>query len=189
MFKHLTKDGIAQYDDILSAEECRELMSLQNKTGHQYNNYDNTREYDVDVPQHYTDRFTGIFREYLKHYNILDIYQYTGSKMQYTNGNIHVHCDLEQYHDQPLLRHFSVLIYLNGDDIDGGELILPRQKVVIKPKTGQFVIFPIGVFYPHLVNICYTDVKRWALRPFWLLDPYSPLYLDAHYRSFVEDDK
>ena len=70
MFKHLTNDGIAQYDGILSYEECQELMSLENKTGHQHNSYDNTREYDVDVPQHYIDRFTGIFREYLKHYDI-----------------------------------------------------------------------------------------------------------------------
>lgn len=46
-------------------------------------------------------------------------------------------------------RHLSVLMYLQ--DVQGGELYFPMQKVIIKPEPGLLVIFPTSFTYPHTV--------------------------------------
>ena|GEM_PF-2376721 len=45
-------------------------------------------------------------------------------------------------------RNFLCLLYLN-DNYEGGELIFPVQKKVIKPQTGTLVIFPTSLMFPH----------------------------------------
>jgi hypothetical protein len=46
-------------------------------------------------------------------------------------------------------RHLSVLMYLQ--DMQGGELYFPMQKVLVKPEPGLMVIFPTLFTHPHTV--------------------------------------
>jgi hypothetical protein len=60
--------------------------------------------------------------------------------------------------------HMSGLIYLN-DDYEGGEIEFPQQKISIKPKTGDLIIFPGNINYPHEVKVI-TFGSRYTI-PFW----------------------
>lgn len=50
-----------------------------------------------------------------------------------------------------LLRFATVIFYLNTPK-EGGELVFPDQKMIIKPKKGLAVIFPPTGVYPHYTN-------------------------------------
>jgi hypothetical protein len=186
--KEFYHDGaIFTMEGALSKCECDEILQIKGKTPPRHNDYDNTREYDIDLPDDQADKLQAVFEGYLKHNNIPNLYTYSSNSVQYTRGDIHLHTDLEQYHDQTHLRHFSVLVSLNGDDIEGGNLILPRQGIIITPKTGMLIIFPIGVFFPHQVEPCFTDVRRYMLRPFWHMNPNHPDYEYLHSRPAKEE--
>ena len=78
--------------------------------------------------------------------------------------NIGYHYDSEflYMNDAEYIRNFAVLIYLN-QDFDGGELIFPLQKTVIKPQTGLMLVFPTSFMYPHVTNPAMGD-DRYVLR-------------------------
>jgi hypothetical protein len=78
--------------------------------------------------------------------------------------NIGYHYDSEYLYmnDAEYIRNFAVLIYLN-QDFDGGELMFPLQKTVIKPQTGLMLIFPTSFMYPHVTNPAMGD-DRYVLR-------------------------
>jgi len=48
-------------------------------------------------------------------------------------------------------RLITAILYLN-DDYEGGELLLPQQSLVYKPKAGSLILFPSGFCYPHASN-------------------------------------
>jgi hypothetical protein len=45
-------------------------------------------------------------------------------------------------------RQLTAMLYLN-DDFEGGELVLPHQGLVYKPRAGALVLFPSGFCFPH----------------------------------------
>lgn len=48
-------------------------------------------------------------------------------------------------------RLVTAILYVN-DDYEGGELLLPQQNLVYKPKAGTLILFPSGFCYPHASN-------------------------------------
>ena len=47
--------------------------------------------------------------------------------------------------------HISAVIYLN-ENYDGGEIFFPTHNLKIKPGTGDLVVFPGNLNYPHQVE-------------------------------------
>lgn len=45
-------------------------------------------------------------------------------------------------------RQVTAILYLN-DDFEGGELELPQQGLVYKPRAGDLMMFPAGFCFPH----------------------------------------
>jgi hypothetical protein len=86
------------------------------------------------------------------------------------NYNIPFHYDseLDFMNEEEKLRRFAILIYLNGD-FDGGELIFPVQKEIIKPEAGLMTIFPTSFMYPHLTSPS-LGRDRYVLRISYFLD-------------------
>lgn len=64
-------------------------------------------------------------------------------------SSLPIHTD-EQIDSNMFYRNFVILIYLN--DVEGGDLLLPNQKMSIRPAKGKMVVFPTGFMYPHGVN-------------------------------------
>jgi hypothetical protein len=60
--------------------------------------------------------------------------------------------------------HMSALIYLN-DDYAGGELYFPNHNLLLKPKTGDLVMFPGNIYYPHEVKTVESG-SRYTI-PIW----------------------
>lgn len=60
--------------------------------------------------------------------------------------------------------HMATLIYLN-DDYEGGELEFPTHQLSYKPKTGDLIMFPGNMHYPHEVKTI-TSGSRWTV-PMW----------------------
>lgn len=56
----------------------------------------------------------------------------------------------------------ACLLYLN-DEFEGGELIFPLQNKIIKPGTGDILVFPTNCFFPHLTTIN-SGAERYVLR-------------------------
>lgn len=76
-----------------------------------------------------------------------------------------------QHFDTPLVvntnsfhyRPFVCLIYLNGEEIEGGQLIFPAQSRVIGAEAGKVLIFPCSYMYPHRVATIATG-ERFFIR-------------------------
>ena len=45
-------------------------------------------------------------------------------------------------------RLLTAILYLN-DDFEGGELALPQQGLVYKPRAGSLIVFPSDFCFPH----------------------------------------
>lgn len=64
-----------------------------------------------------------------------------------------------QHFDTPIVmnedtshyRPFVCLVYLNGEELEGGQLIFPSQKRIISPEKGKALLFPCSYMYPHRV--------------------------------------
>lgn len=67
------------------------------------------------------------------------------------------------------MRTLSALLYLNGD-FDGGEIVLDRQGLVIKPQTGMLLAFPSGPGFPHEVRPV-TRGRRYSMPMWFTSDP------------------
>lgn len=54
----------------------------------------------------------------------------------------------------PEEQEYSALIYFNnhGNDYEGGEIEFPLQDLVLRPKSGDLIIFRGNHLYPHKVN-------------------------------------
>jgi hypothetical protein len=67
-------------------------------------------------------------------------------------------------HDnRPYIRPFVCLVYLDGENIEGGELIFLAQKKIIVPQTGKVLIFPCSYMFPHQVSYI-TEGERQFIR-------------------------
>lgn len=86
------------------------------------------------------------------------------------NYNISPHYDSEVINldNKEFLRHFVILLYLN-DDFEGGELILPIQKLTVKPKKGSFLFLPSSFMYPHIIAPAFIN-DRYVLRLNYFFD-------------------
>ncbi len=48
-------------------------------------------------------------------------------------------------------RKINIMIFLN-DDYEGGEVVLPYQKITYKPSKGDVLIFDCGALHPYSCN-------------------------------------
>ncbi len=74
-----------------------------------------------------------------------------------------LHTDINSIEDGENVTHiwkYSGIVFLN-DNFNNGELIYPDQGIAIKPKTGNMIIAPADLTYPHLVNA--ADSERYVL--------------------------
>lgn len=63
-------------------------------------------------------------------------------------GKFDTHIDTIYGHPALEYRRVSMVFYMN-DEYEGGELLFPRQRVMLKPAAGTLVLFPSGFDYPH----------------------------------------
>lgn len=162
-------------DKLLSPLECSVILGTE-KTDIDLI----TGDYSVKVNSGIKMRIHNAFRNYLKERSVPDLYKLQNIKVQKTNGNIPRHHDLEMDKNGKYLRHFTVLVSLNGGEISGGELFFPRHGRLIKPSTGGLIIFPVGVLYPHQVLPCTTKVCRHMLEFTFSLDYDHPEFDIEH---------
>jgi hypothetical protein len=68
------------------------------------------------------------------------------------------------YHDAEELE-FSGLLYFNeyGVDFTGGEIVFPKEKLSIKPKTGTAVFFKGDAEHPHAVKTVRSGSRKNAV--------------------------
>lgn len=59
-------------------------------------------------------------------------------------------------------RQLTAILYLN-DDFEGGELVLPQQELVYKPRRGSLVLFPAGFCFPHASRAVERGIKYSAV--------------------------
>jgi hypothetical protein len=103
--------------------------------------------------------------------NIVPInYEHHSSIIQGSYGSIKMHIDLEWERQVDFLTHFTILTSLNGDDVEGGQLIFPRQGKSFQFETGDTLIFPIGMFFPHEVTQVTNNVQRLMFKSLYVLD-------------------
>lgn len=63
-------------------------------------------------------------------------------------GYFKTHVDVTR--DHPVLGHRRLSgVYFCNDDFEGGDLVFPRQDLVVKPESGLMVLFPSGFTHPH----------------------------------------
>jgi len=81
-----------------------------------------------------------------------------------------LHCDCEKPDGSPALAaeffryNVSVLMYPN-EDYTGGEITFPDYDIVIKPKSGDMILFPGNGEYKHTVELV-TEGTRYTM-PSW----------------------
>lgn len=79
-------------------------------------------------------------------------------------------------------RTVSCILYLN-EDFEGGELIFPRENIVIKPKEASIAIFPTGYLLPHSVNIGTSRRHTVAFFFYKVVD-----HNEVHFKKELEGD-
>lgn len=81
--------------------------------------------------------------------------------VKWSVGNfMHMHSD----DDVVSVLQVSAVMYFS-DDYSGGEITFPKQKIKMKPKAGDLVIFPGNESYPHGVSKIISG-HRYSL-PLW----------------------
>lgn len=79
--------------------------------------------------------------------------------LRYKPGqHFHEHIDNIAGHSSWGQRQLSAVVYLN-DDYTGGELVFPRQDMLLKPRAGDVVLFPSHFTHPHASRDVKTGVK------------------------------
>lgn len=68
------------------------------------------------------------------------------------------------YHDAEELE-FSGLLYFNefGKDFSGGEIVFPKQELIVKPKAGMAVFFKGDAEHPHAVKTVTSGSRKNAV--------------------------
>ena len=68
-----------------------------------------------------------------------------------TYDNHHFDTPVGISNNNHVYRPFVCLVYLNGEDIEGGQLVFPAQGKIIEPEGGKCVLFPCSFMFPHKV--------------------------------------
>lgn len=124
---------------------------------------------DMDI----IERLDIVVEKYISTNSLFDVslrYRHHSSIIQGSYGSIKLHIDLEWERQVDYLTHFTVLTSLNGDEIEGGQLLFPRQNKTYQFKTGDTLVFPIGLFYPHEVLAVTNDKQRLMFKSLYVLD-------------------
>lgn len=175
-------DFINIYENCLSEEVCSLIIK---HTLEEYSDFKESNSYNLlntidTYPVHEDDDFWK--KEFTKIKNIADRnienflsfsnlntlksynYNHSAISCQIQGRNIPIHYDneIDYAKDNLRVRNFAVLIYLN-DNFEGGELVFPIQKVIIKPKVGMMVIFPTSFMHPHITTPNFIE-DRFVLR-------------------------
>ena len=56
-------------------------------------------------------------------------------------------------------RRLTLTAFWSTDDIEGGDLVFPRQKLRIKPNCGDLIVFPSSFGFPHDAEAVTAGVK------------------------------
>lgn len=151
--KLITNDSyrIIQIDNILTSEECDNLISYANnqnytdskvlsQAGSVYNNNRKSQQIWIKDKENdiankitqYTEKYTGYPKENMEE---LQLVKYDVS------GYFNEHYDPDvSYKNDSSDRIYTLIIYLN-DDYEGGETYFKNINLRIKPKKGKGVIF------------------------------------------------
>lgn len=161
---------ISTFDNLLSAEQCAEIISRYRADSQSKalrtdaNLHGNVKEWSpVDDP-FWDDLFENLestcrvfVDKYLSYSPLLNSHSYFLKHMTIMHHkesmNIPYHYDAELcfMDNKEYIRNFAMLIYLN-DNFESGELMFPVQKQSIKPKAGLGLLFPTSFMYPHVTN-------------------------------------
>lgn len=125
--------------------------------------------YDEDVVEIINKR-VGEYIADRKLYDVPMEYYHHSSIIQESLGDLRLHVDLEWERQVDYITHFTPLTSLNGDDVEGGELYFPRQNKSFKFETGDTIIFPIGIFYPHGVTGVTNGQKRYMFKSLYTMN-------------------
>jgi predicted 2-oxoglutarate/Fe(II)-dependent dioxygenase YbiX len=93
--------------------------------------------------------------------------------------------DLEGNLNSFQINKYVGILYLN-EDYDGGLLYFPDHNIEIKPKTGQFIMFPGGIENVHGVSEI-TEGTRYTMVSFW--DYAEAEYDEETLARWEEEDK
>lgn len=101
-------------------------------------------------------------KKYFEDYQIITGEQkFIGSSVLYLKEGSGIPKHTDDQIDGDIFRNIGVLVYLNSPN--GGELIFPLQKRIIKPELGKLVLFPSLYTHPHMVVPAHKG-DRYALR-------------------------
>ena len=94
-----------------------------------------------EVYERFDRRINSLIKPLIKQVWQIDLEEHSGTQMiRYGKGGHYVpHSDGGR--DDLAERYFTVVCYLN-DDFEGGHTSFPSLGAIIRPKTGQAVIFP-----------------------------------------------
>lgn len=159
-------DYIKVYDDILSKEQCDDIIQKFEKA-------DNKEQFDndlfkfsqlnitqapgwEDISQEFAnDVYSGVLHYFddldipivppIEGFEEIRIKKYCPE----INDRFDMHVDVNDY--KTSRRYLVAFCYLNDCD-EGGETSFPTLDISIKPKAGRFLIFPPLWMFPHTGN-------------------------------------
>lgn len=157
------------FESILPDELCDKLYSLGSQISSQIrldlNNENKELFYEFDkfwlgnIESEYLNEYLQLYKpeegigyssgndavKFLKEYNKTrwrDLFLLYYDEEKLAAGNKNVHWDFS---------NLTMVCCLNGD-YEGGELVFPRQKVGVRLKRGDIIIFPGGLSHPHYAD-------------------------------------
>lgn len=132
-----------------------------NSQNYEYRNLENHPDFK-DIILLCEKKISIEIKKYFENYEVVTGEQnFIGSSVLYMKEGSGIPRHTDDQIDGDIFRNIGVLVYLNSPN--GGELIFPLQKRIIKPEAGKLVIFPSLYTHPHMViPTCKED--RYALR-------------------------
>jgi prolyl 4-hydroxylase len=159
--KPLLSDHIIVFDDVLSAETCRELIArfeaspekedVRRECGYSFT--------QINVTQHWPDQHKTLVPAFL---SCLNRYQLAVNARFWPPQFCFEHLRLKRYlpdggdffglhvdvMGQAAARRFmTAILYLNS--VEGGETVFPELDVAVAPAPGKLVAFPPLWLFPH----------------------------------------
>lgn len=154
----MMKNHVMIVENFLSHAKCDELVHrtkerLYTKTHSFYGSgpeeFGPIKDFESEIRKD-TEK---VLEKYFEHYMVNSTHQEFNCVkiIKYSDGqSLPVHSDPERT-PQGQTRTIGMILFLN-DNFDGGELIFPKQEIIVTPEKGTLVVFPMSYMYPHLVN-------------------------------------
>jgi hypothetical protein len=164
---------------MFTKEFCKEVISREPTSEKIYDAKEGEEDlYGTTLDWSITDndiieKLDKLVLSYMKENNLNIVplaYKHHSSIIQGSYGAIKMHIDLEWERQVDFLTHFTILTSLNGDEVEGGQLIFPRQGETYQFETGDTLVFPIGMFYPHEVLPVTNNVQRLMFKSLYVID-------------------